>query len=107
MPAPILHLGASVLCTHGMGQATPAAPFPRVTVSGMPIAVLTTPYLIAACTNPPASGGPCVTAQWVLGAMRVMAGGQPVLLMTGGHSISAPTPAPLTPVASQTRAIAT
>ena len=31
MPAPILHLGATVLCTHA-GQATPVAPFPRVTV---------------------------------------------------------------------------
>ena len=27
MPAPILHLGATVLCTHA-GQATPMAPFP-------------------------------------------------------------------------------
>ena len=32
MPAPVLHLGATVLCSHA-GQATPLAPFPRVTVS--------------------------------------------------------------------------
>ena len=33
MPGPVLHLGATVLCSHG-GQATPAAPFPRVTGVG-------------------------------------------------------------------------
>jgi len=36
MPAPMLHLGATVLCSHA-GQATPVAPFPRVTVSGQPV----------------------------------------------------------------------
>ncbi|MEA2927516.1 MAG: hypothetical protein QOD25_4638, partial [Alphaproteobacteria bacterium] len=29
MPAPVLHFGAVVLCTHA-GQATPLAVFPRV-----------------------------------------------------------------------------
>jgi hypothetical protein len=48
MPAPVLHLGATVLCTHA-GQATPLAPFPRVTVSGQPVVTLTSPYAIAAC----------------------------------------------------------
>ena len=32
MPGPLLHLGATVLCSHG-GQATPTAPNPRVLVS--------------------------------------------------------------------------
>jgi len=35
MPGFILHLGATVICSHG-GQATPSAPFPRVLVSGQP-----------------------------------------------------------------------
>ena len=48
MPAPILHLGATVLCTHA-GQATPVAPFPRVTVSAQPIVTLSSPYVVAAC----------------------------------------------------------
>ena len=42
MPAPILHLGATVLCTHA-GQATPMAPFPRVLVSAQPVVTLATP----------------------------------------------------------------
>jgi len=48
MPAPVLHLGATVLCSHA-GQATPLAPFPRVTVSGQPVVTLTSPYAIAGC----------------------------------------------------------
>ena len=42
MPAPVLHLGATVMCMHA-GQATPAAPFPRVLVSGQPAVTLTSP----------------------------------------------------------------
>ena len=36
MPGPILHLGATVTCSHG-GQAQPTAPNPRVLVSGQPV----------------------------------------------------------------------
>ena len=74
MPGPIVHLGATVICSHG-GQATPIAPFPRVLVSGQPIATLASPYVVAGCPFPPVSGGPCVTAQWMVGATRVLAGG--------------------------------
>lgn len=35
MPGFLLHLGATVLCSHA-GQATPVAPNPRVLVSGQP-----------------------------------------------------------------------
>ena len=77
MPGPILHLGASVLCAHG-GQATPTAPFPRVLVSGQPVATIA--HAVRGRRLPvPAgvAGGPCVTAQWVVGATRVLAGGDP------------------------------
>ena len=50
MPAPILHLGATVLCTHA-GQAAPMAPFPRVMVSAQPVVTLTSPYAIAGCAG--------------------------------------------------------
>jgi hypothetical protein len=105
MPGPILHLGATVLCSHG-GQAVPTAPNPRVLVSGQPVATIAAPYAIAGCAFvPPGGNGPCVTGQWIVGALRVLAGGQPVAVMTG-TSTCAPTATPLVPVTGQTRAIA-
>ena len=105
MPGFILHLGATVICAHG-GQALPVAPFPRVLVSGQPVATLSSPYAVAGCAFPPASGGPCVTAQWIVGAVRVLGGGAP-LLMQSGVAICAPTGTPLTPVVTQPRVMAT
>ena len=106
MPGPILHLGASVLCAHG-GQAMPTAPVPRVLVSGMPIATMAAPYAVVGCAFvPPAGNGPCVTAQWVVGAVRVLAMGQPVAILSG-VSVCVPTGTPLVPVSSQVRVIAT
>jgi hypothetical protein len=107
MPAPILHQGAAVLCSHG-GQAIPTVADPRVLVSGMPAATLSAPWTVAGCSMPPplAGNGPCVTAQWVVGAVRVTSLGQPLLIMTG-MAICAPTGTPLVPVVAQTRVIAT
>jgi hypothetical protein len=106
MSAPLLHMGATVLCAHG-GQALPTAPSPRVTVSGMSIATLAAPYTVAGCAFvPPAGNGPCVTAQWVIGAVRVTSEGQPVVIMTG-TATCVPTATPLLPVVAQTRAVAT
>lgn len=104
MPGPILHLGATVICAHG-GQATPAAPFPRVMVSGQPVVTIASPYLIAGCPFvTPGGNGPCVTAQFVTSATRVLAGGQPVLLQDS-VSVCAPTGTPTTAIVVQTRAI--
>ncbi len=105
MPGPILHIGATVTCAHG-GQAMPTAPVPRVTVSGQPVATIAAPYSVAGCAFPPASGGPCVTGQWVVGAVRVLAMGQPVAIQTG-VAVCVPTGTPLLPVVVQPRAIAT
>lgn len=105
MPAPILHLGATVLCTHA-GQATPLAPFPRVLLSGQPVVTLTSPYAIAGCALTGTPNPPCATAQWVVGAARVMAGGAPVVTMAGA-SVCVPTGTPLQPLMAQTRALAT
>jgi hypothetical protein len=106
MPGPILHMGATVLCAHG-GQAIPTVPSPRVLVSGMPIATIAAPYAVAGCAFvPPAGNGPCVTAQWVVGAVQVMSEGQPVVIMTG-VATCVPTGTPLVPVMAQTRVIAT
>jgi hypothetical protein len=106
MPAPILHMGATVLCSHG-GQAIPTAPSPRVLVAGMPAATIAAPYAIAGCAFvPPAGNGPCVTAQWVMGAVQVTSMGQPVVIMTG-MAVCVPTGTPLLPLVAQTRVLAT
>jgi hypothetical protein len=106
MPGPVLHLGATVLCAHG-GQATPTAPNPRVMVSGQPVTTLAAPYAIAGCAFvPPGGNGPCVTGQWIVGATRVFATGQPLVLMSG-MSVCTPTGTPMMPVVAQTRVIAT
>ena len=103
MPGPLLHLGATVLCSHA-GQAMPVSPNPRVTVSGQPIVTIASPYTVAGCTMPPpsAGNGPCVTAQFVTAATRVTAMGQPVLLQDS-QSVCAPTGTPLMPVVVQPR----
>jgi hypothetical protein len=73
----------------------------------MPIATIAAPYVVAGCAFvPPAGNGPCVTAQWVVGAVRVLSLGQPVVIMTG-VAICVPTGTPLIPVVAQTRVIAT
>jgi hypothetical protein len=105
MPAPILHLGATVLCTHA-GQATPLAPFPRVMLSGQPAVTLASPYAIAGCALTGTPTPPCVTAQWMAGAVRVLAGGAPVATMAG-QSTCVPTGAPMLPVVAQMRVLAT
>lgn len=104
MPGPLVHLGATVLCAHG-GPAQPTAPSPRVWVSGMPIVTIAAPYVVTGCAFvPPAGNGPCVTAQWIVGATRVFSDGVPVALQSS-TSICAPTGTPLLVVTTQTRVI--
>ena len=107
MPGPLLHVGATVLCSHG-GQATATVPNPRVLVSGQPTVALTSPYVVAGCAlpPPPAATGPCLTAQFIVGTIRVLSLGQPLLNMTS-QSIAAPTGTPLLPIVAQPRVIAT
>jgi|tagenome__1003787_1003787.scaffolds.fasta_scaffold18871141_2 hypothetical protein len=105
MPAPILHVGATVLCSHA-GPATPLAPFPRVMLSGQPAVTLTSPYAIAGCALTGTPNPPCVTGQWIVGAVRVIAGGAPVATMAG-QSVCVPTGTPMIPVVAQMRVLAT
>jgi hypothetical protein len=103
MPGPLLHMGAMVTCSH-TGQATPLAPSPSVTVSGSAIVTNLSPYAIAGCTLPPVAGGPCVTAQFVSFATRVVSNGAPVLLMDS-QAICVPTGTPLLISTVQARVI--
>jgi hypothetical protein len=105
MPAPALHLGAVVMCSHA-GQATPVAPFPRVLLSGQPAVTLSSPYAIVGCALTGTGSPPCATGQWLVGATRVLAGGVPVASMTGS-STCVPTGTPLLPVNAQPRVLVT
>ena len=107
MPGFLLHLGATVLCSHA-GQAQPTVVNPRVLVSGQPTVTLPAPYLVAGCTMPPpsAGNGPCVTAQFVSSAIRVTSNGQPLLLFDS-QAVCVPTGTPLIIVATQTRVTGT
>jgi hypothetical protein len=103
MPGFLVHVGATVMCSHG-GQAQPTAPVPRVTVSGQPITGLSGPWVVAACAlpPPPSGNGPCLTAQFLTAATRVTALGVPVLLLDS-QSLCTPTATPLLIVQTQTR----
>ena len=105
MPAPALHLGAVVLCSHA-GPATPLAPFPRVLLSGQPLVTLSSPYAVTGCALTGTSAPPCVTSQWLTGAVRVLAGGVPVASMAGS-STCIPTGTPMLPVSAQPRVLVT
>ena len=106
MPGFLLHVGASVMCSHG-GQAQPTVPNPRVLVSGQPTVLISAPYVVAGCAfpPPPAANGPCVSAQWIIGTVRVLSNGQP-LLVQSSQAICAPTGTPVAVVMMQIRVTA-
>ena len=103
MPGFLLHVGATVLCAHG-GQAQPTAPNPRVRVGGQPTVTQAAPYTVAGCpfTTPAGAPLPCVTAQWVTGAVRVRSNGQPLLLQDS-QALTVPNGVPLNVVVTQVR----
>jgi hypothetical protein len=102
MPGFLLHMGATVLCAHA-GQAQPTSPNPRVKVGGQPVVTQAAPYTVAGCPfNVSGAPVPCVTAQWVTGALRVRAGGLPVLLQDS-QAICTPNGTPLNIVMTQVR----
>jgi hypothetical protein len=102
MPGFLLHQGATVMCMHA-GQAQPTAPNPRMMVSGQPIVTQPAPYVVAGCPFILALvPSPCITAQWVTAASRVMAGGLPVLLQDS-QAICVPNGTPLNIIVTQVR----
>jgi hypothetical protein len=101
MPGFVLHQGATILCAHG-GQVQATAPNPRVRVSGQMVVTQAAPHMVVGCpfTVPPPS--PCVTAQWIVGALRVRASGQPVLLQDS-QATCIPNGTPVSIVVTQIR----
>ena len=103
MPGFLLHVGATVMCMHA-GQAQPTAPNPRVTVGGQPVVTQPAAYAVAGCPFVAgASPSPCVTAQWVTAATRVLAGGAPILLQDS-QAVCVPNGTGLKIVVTQVRA---
>lgn len=103
MPGFLLSVLSQVQCLHG-GQARPLVPNPRVLVSGQPTVLMTSPYAVVGCTFPPSptANGPCVTAQFMAGTVRILSSGQPLLVQIS-PSICAPTGTPLLIIATQPR----
>jgi hypothetical protein len=100
----LVQQGATVLCSHG-GQATPTTPNPRVRLSGANAVSVAAPWTVAGCPLPPSAGGPCVTAMWSAGTVRVRSMGQPLVVSTG-TATCAPTGVPVLVVVTQVRVTA-
>jgi hypothetical protein len=103
--SPLVEQGATVMCAHG-GQAQPTVPSPRVTLGGKAALTLTPPWTVSGCAFPPQSGGPCVTAMWSVGTVRVTSMKQP-LVVSSGTATCVPTGTPLTASVVQVRVTAT
>jgi hypothetical protein len=93
------------MCSHA-GPATPTTSFPRVLLSGQPVVTLASPYVVTGCALTGTTVPPCVTGQWLVGAVRVLAGGVPVATMVGA-STCIPTGTPMLPVSAQPRVLVT
>ncbi len=102
MPGFLLHVGATVMCSHA-GQAQPTTSNPRVRVGGQPTVVQSSVYTVSGCPfTVGVSPSPCVTAQWIVPATRLRSGGQPLLLQDS-QSIAAPNGTPLQVLVTQVR----
>ncbi len=82
----LFHVGAGAMCPHA-GQLSTVPSNPRVTVSGQPVATMADSYPIAGCPfQVPVGAGtkpqPCVKAQWLVPAMRVLVNGSPAILQS-------------------------
>lgn|SRR5690606_13540296 len=111
MPGTLVHVGATVLCTHGMPvQTVPGSA--RVLVSGMPVATMADQYLIAGCpfVLPGGAPSPCIRVQWLVPAVRVLVNGMPPILNTSVGLCLNPAQVPQGPpavVTTQPRVVAT
>jgi hypothetical protein len=70
------------------------------------VVTIATPYAVTGGALTGSGAPPCTTAQWVTGAVRVMAGGSPVVLQTS-QAVCTPTGTGLLPLVTQMRVLAT
>ncbi|MFM5893540.1 MAG: hypothetical protein ACKOQM_03800 [Novosphingobium sp.] len=81
MGAPIVTSQTPVMCGHS-GSATHVPSQVRARAAGSPIAVAADQHAVAGCTLSGSGPPPCVVLAWTVPALRVRAGGQPVLIQT-------------------------
>jgi hypothetical protein len=103
MAAALVSISTVLVCAHG-GTARPVRPSVRVRLGGQPAVATDAPCTVAGCPLPAEAGGPCVSAQWLAGALRVRLDGVPALL-ADSRSVCTPTGAPLSVLPGQTRVI--
>lgn len=104
MPGPLLNVSSTILCLHG-APAMPTVPVPRVLLSGQPVVTIAAPHTVTGCPfNVSGAPSPCITANWVVGAVRVFAMGRPVLLMDS-QAICVPNGTPVFITFTQPRVI--
>jgi hypothetical protein len=102
MPGYLLHVGATVTCSHPPGPAQPMSSVARVKVTGQPIVTLNIQYTVTGCALSTSSSPFCTSAKWLTGATRVKALNNPVLLQDS-QSMSPQTLAPLKVMLTQVR----
>lgn len=81
MGAPVITSQTPVNCGHG-GVATHVPSQVRVRIGGSPAAIAADQHPVAGCALTTTSTPPCVVLAWTVPAIRVRAGGQPVLVQT-------------------------
>lgn len=99
----IVHEKALVFCSH-LGSAEPTTTNPRVKINGMEAAMVPAPYKISGCLLPPpnAGNGPCVSAIWKGGSVRVLSNHMPFVL-ANSSATCAPTGTELQIILTQLR----
>src|SRR3954452_8155215 len=105
MPGPVVTMSSTVMCAHA-GTATATTPAPRVLIGGVPAVAITSPYVVAGCALTGTPNPPCVTGQWLVGAVRTTTTGQPLALQSGS-SLTTPPGTPMLPLVVQPRVLAT
>jgi hypothetical protein len=110
MAAPLLTVASVVNCPHA-AKATFTPSQTKVLAGGSPVLVQTDAAAIAGCafTIPGPKPSPCTTIRWTVAALRVTAGGTPVLHATSVGLCNSPEQAPQGPplVTTQPRVTAT
>lgn len=105
MPGPVVTMASTVMCAHA-GTATATTPAARVLVGGVPAVTIAAAYVVAGCGLTGSGAPPCVSGQWMVGAVRTTTTGQPLALQSGS-SLTTPTGTPMMPMVVQPRVLAT
>jgi hypothetical protein len=79
MPGFIVHIGATILCTHA-GYVSEITSNFRVLVGGQPVVTQNDTFLVEGCpyTLPPPH--PCMTVTWLVPSLRIKVNGNPAIL---------------------------